>query len=167
MLNNNLYLTFFLDDICCAIGIKHIKEVVVYKPITTIPCSVNFVKGIFDLRNMAIPVIDLHVKFNLPTTILRKETTIIVIDAYLDHSKDSVLLGILADKVEEVVELKSNELEAAPQFGSRISPIFLDGMGKKNDTIDKNKSYISVLNISNLFTKHEIDVINTVREEMN
>ncbi|MBW2661824.1 MAG: purine-binding chemotaxis protein CheW, partial [Deltaproteobacteria bacterium] len=56
------YLTFSLSDEEYGIGILKIKEIIGMMPITTVPQTPEFVKGVINLRGKVIPVIDLRLK---------------------------------------------------------------------------------------------------------
>ncbi len=59
------HLTFALENEEYGIGILKIKEIIGMMPVTSIPCSPDFVKGVISLRGMVIPVIDLRTKFGM------------------------------------------------------------------------------------------------------
>ncbi len=58
------YLTFSLDKEEYGIGILKVREIIGYVPITPIPRTPDYVKGILNLRGQVIPVIDLRLRFN-------------------------------------------------------------------------------------------------------
>jgi purine-binding chemotaxis protein CheW len=57
------YLTFSLADEEYGVGILKIKEIIGMMPITTVPQTPEFVKGVINLRGKVIPVIDLRLRF--------------------------------------------------------------------------------------------------------
>ena len=57
------YLTFSLDQEEYGIGILKIKEIIGMMPITSVPQTPAFVKGVINLRGKVIPVIDLRLRF--------------------------------------------------------------------------------------------------------
>ncbi len=56
------YLTFTLADEEYGIGILKIKEIIGMIPITTVPQTPEFVKGVINLRGKVIPVMDLRLR---------------------------------------------------------------------------------------------------------
>ncbi|MCP3888981.1 MAG: chemotaxis protein CheW, partial [Desulfobulbaceae bacterium] len=52
------YLTFNMDNEEYGIGILKIKEINGMMPITTVPQTPAFVKGVINLRGKVIPVVD-------------------------------------------------------------------------------------------------------------
>ena len=59
------YLTFSLENEEYGIGILKIKEIIGMMPVTTIPRTPEFVKGVINLRGKVIPVVDLRLRFKM------------------------------------------------------------------------------------------------------
>ncbi|CAB1068102.1 Positive regulator of CheA protein activity (CheW) [Olavius algarvensis Delta 1 endosymbiont] len=59
------YLTFTLAEEEYGIGILKIKEIIGMLPITSVPQTPDFVKGVINLRGKVIPVMDLRLRFGM------------------------------------------------------------------------------------------------------
>jgi hypothetical protein len=57
------YLTFMLGGEVFAIGILHIKEIIEYGQLTTVPMMPPFIRGVINLRGAVVPVVDLASRF--------------------------------------------------------------------------------------------------------
>jgi chemotaxis signal transduction protein len=79
------YLTFSLADEEYGIGILKIKEIIGMIPVTSVPQTPEFVKGVINLRGKVIPVIDLRLRFRLEAIEYSERTCIIVIEAQASH----------------------------------------------------------------------------------
>jgi CheW-like domain len=75
------YLTFNLAGEEYGIGILKIKEIIGMMPITPVPRTAEFVKGVINLRGKVIPVIDLRLRFGMERVDYSDRTSIIVIEA--------------------------------------------------------------------------------------
>ena len=62
------------------IGILKIKEIIGMMPITTVPQTPDFVKGVINLRGKVIPVIDLRLRFGMTSIEYAERTCIIVVE---------------------------------------------------------------------------------------
>lgn len=62
------YLTFMLSGETYAIGIPRIKEIIQYGQLTEVPRMPNFIRGVINLREAVVPVIDLSARFGKPPT---------------------------------------------------------------------------------------------------
>ena len=142
------YLTFKLDNESFATEITRVKEVLEYTQVTPVPKSPEFMQGIINLRGSVVPVVDLRLQFGMPETEQTVDTCIIIIEINIEGT--STVLGALADSVQEVIDLKTEQLEPAPSFGARIDNDFIQHMGKVDDR------FIMVLDLNKLFSTDQI-----------
>ena len=111
------YLTFSLADEEYGIGILRIREIIGMMPITVVPQTPEFVKGVINLRGKVIPVVDLRLRFDMQESDYTERTCIIVIETQApNHS--SLTMGIVVDSVSEVLNIKNDEIEDTPTFGT-------------------------------------------------
>lgn len=125
--NIGKYLTVVLDNEAYGIAVLKVREIIRMQKITPIPQMPDFVKGVINLRGRVIPVIDLRVKFGLQAGFAER-TCIVVVQVTLPAS--TVQMGLIVDSVEEVVNLAPAEIEATPDFGTRIDTTYILGMAK-------------------------------------
>jgi len=122
------YLTFTLVDEEYGIGILKIKEIIRMMTVTTVPQTPEFVKGVINLRGKVIPVIDLRLKFGMEPMDYTERTCIIVVE--IDGTAGTVQIGIVVDSVSEVLNIKADEIEDTPTFGTRLNTDYILGMAK-------------------------------------
>ncbi|MDR3153349.1 MAG: chemotaxis protein CheW [Deltaproteobacteria bacterium] len=123
------FLTFSLASEEYGIGILKVREIIGMMPIRTVPQTPGFVKGVINLRGKVIPVVDLRLKFNMSETEYTDKTSIIVVDVAAGQDR-CIHIGIVVDYVSEVVNIKADDIEAAPAFGSRLNTEYILGMAK-------------------------------------
>jgi len=122
------YLTFSLEKEEYGIGILKVKEIIGIMPITSVPRTPEFVRGVINLRGKVIPVIDLRLKFGMGEIPYTDRTCIIVVE--IDSDNNTVLIGIVVDAVSEVLNIKEEEVEETPAFGSELNTEYILGMAK-------------------------------------
>lgn len=122
------YLTFVLAGEEYGIGILKVKEIIGIMPITTVPQTPAYMKGVINLRGKVIPIVDLRVKFGMEAMAYTEKTCIIVVEVTSGLQK--VMIGILVDSVSEVLNIKGADIEDAPNFGSRLNTNYILGMAK-------------------------------------
>jgi len=149
----NQFLTFTLDGEQYAIGVARVREVLEHTKITKLPKTAEFMKGLINLRGMGVPVIDLRLKFGMPETPVTKDTSIIVME--VEGLEGSVVVGALADAVQEVVDIEADNIEPAPKFGTRLAAEFIRGVGKRDE------AFIIILDIDKIFNSEDMSVIRT------
>jgi purine-binding chemotaxis protein CheW len=88
---------------------------------------------VINLRGQVIPVVDLRAKFGLATTDVTDETCIIVVE--IAHAGRKSNTGIIVDRVQEVLDITSGQIEEAPHFGTTMQMDFILGMAKVADSV--------------------------------
>jgi purine-binding chemotaxis protein CheW len=145
------YLTFTLADEEYGIGILKVKEIIGMMSITSVPRTPGFVKGVINLRGKVIPVIDLRLKFGMDAIAYTDRTCIIVVE--IDSDDLTIQIGIVVDSVSEVLNIKEEEIEGAPSFGTSLNTEYILGMAK----IDSGVKIL--LDIDQVLSAKEIKVL--------
>jgi len=145
------YLTFKLSDEIFAIDVSKVREILEFTSITKVPQTPEFMRGVINLRGSVVPVIDLRLNFGMECTEQTVNTCIIVVEVNLEN--ELVVLGALADSVQEVVEMEPDKIEPAPHLGTKLNTDFIKGMGK----IDNE--FVMILDIDRVFSSEEIAVV--------
>ncbi len=127
------YLIFTLVEEEYGIGILKIKEIIGMLPITTVPQTPEFVKGVINLRGKVIPVIELHLKFAMESMDYTERTCIIVVE--IETRSGVVLIGVVVDSVSEVLNIKEEDIEDTPAFSANLDTDFILGMAKMGDSV--------------------------------
>ena len=122
------YLTFSLADEEYGIGILKIKEIIGMMPITSVPQTPEFVKGVINLRGKVIPVLDLRSRFGVEPMNYTERTCIIVVE--IAGTAGNVMIGIVVDSVSEVMSIKAEAIEETPTFGTKLNTDYILGMAK-------------------------------------
>ncbi len=122
------YLTFSLAKEEYGIGILKVKEIIGMMPITTVPRTPPFIKGVINLRGKVIPVVDLRLKFGIEEMGYTERTCIIVVE--IASQAGSILTGIVVDSVSEVLNIKGADIEETPNFGAKLDTDYILGMAK-------------------------------------
>ena len=122
------YLTFSLAGEEYGIGILKIKEIIGMMPITSVPQTPDFVKGVINLRGKVIPVIDLRLRFGMEEIDYTERTCIIVVEN--ESPSGMVQIGSVVDAVSEVLNIKGEEIEDTPTFGAKLDTEYILGMAK-------------------------------------
>lgn len=119
-------------------------------PITTVPQTPEYVKGVINLRGKVIPVVELRRKFGMPAQDYTERTCIIVVEIAASHG--STMMGIVVDSVSEVVQIKGEDVEKTPRFGVELDTNFILGMAK----LDGNVKIL--LDIDQVLTTEELSL---------
>ena len=142
------YLTFKLSDEVFALDVAKVREILEITNITKVPQTPDFMRGVINLRGSVVPVIDMRLKFGMSATEQTVNTCIIVVEINMEG--DTVVLGALADSVQEVVEMEPESIESAPHIGTKLNTDFIKGMGKVDER------FVMILDIDRVFSSDEL-----------
>jgi len=142
------YLTFKLGNEVFATDVAKVREVLDLTTITSIPRTPAFMRGVINLRGSVVPVVDLRLCFDMSKTESTRNTCIVVVEVWLDN--EAIVIGALADSVEEVIDLEPQQIQPEPKIGTQIRTDFIKGMGKR-DT-----QFIMILDIDKVFSAEEL-----------
>ena len=121
--------TFELDNETYGINVMQVQEVLREIEVAPVPGAPHYVIGIINLRGNVVSVIDARIRFGLASIERTDMSRIIVIEAHKQ------IIGILVDSVAEVVDLKLNEIEMAPNVGNHESSQYIDGVVSWDDKL--------------------------------
>ncbi len=151
------YLTFNLLEEQYGINVEFILQIIAIPDITPIPKTPQFVKGVINLRGKIIPVIDLRIRFELAEQAYNDRTSIVIIKLKKDHTE--IYIGVIVDKVIEVLDIHQNELEKTPAFGIQLDTDYILCMAKV-----KNK-VVTLLNINKVLSEEELTLLDNKKKK--
>jgi purine-binding chemotaxis protein CheW len=123
------FLTFNLGEELYGVDILRVQEIKGYTAVTKIPNTPSYIKGVLNLRGTIVPIVELRTKFGMPTIEYTMFTVIIVVVV-----KEKVM-GLVVDAVSDVLDIDKKDVQAPPNFGSRINVSFMNGIGKSGDKL--------------------------------
>ena len=146
------YLTFSLAGEEYGVGILKVKEIIGVMPITLVPRTPDFLKGVINLRGKVIPVVDLRKKFGMDSIDTTGRTCIVVME--ITAQGGSIFMGIVVDTVSEVLSIKAAEIEDSRSLGRGLDTDYILGMAKVNGGLK------ILLDIDRIIGSEEIAVLN-------
>ena len=148
------YLTFVLAEQDYGLEILKVREIIGMVAITAVPRTPHYVKGVINLRGKVISVVELRLKFDMPSQRQTDESCIIVVDV------NGVEMGIMVDKVSEVLDIAESDIEDAPSFGVSVNTDFILGIGKTDGKVKM------LLDITKVLTTDQIEGIAEITQSM-
>ena len=125
------YVTFKSGNEYFGLKIQYVNEIIVFQEITEIPESEDYIKGLINLRGKIIPVIDVRIRFKQKPFEYNDRTCIIVINV------KSVVVGLIVEKIAEVVEIKEENILPSPSIGraDKAQNKYVYAIGKVGDSV--------------------------------
>lgn len=122
------YLIFRLGNERYGLGILDVREIIGLMNIHELPNMPSFFRGVINLRDKVIPVMDMRSKFGMEQAQYDERTCIIVVE--VSGKTGSQLMGVIVDGVNEVANIREEEVENAPSFGGDFDTQCILGMAK-------------------------------------
>lgn len=142
------YLTFNLDKEVFAVDVAHVREIQEASVITKVPRTPEFMRGVINVRGSVVPVIDMRLKLGMSSAKDTIDTCIIIMEIGLDD--EIIVIGALADSVQEVFELPPDQIEPVPKIGTHLNTKFIKGIGKQDE------KFVIVLDFEKILSTDEI-----------
>jgi purine-binding chemotaxis protein CheW len=145
------FLTFKLEEELFALDIGKVREVLDFTSITKVPRTPDYMRGVINLRGSVVPVVDLRLKFGMEQAQQTVNTCVIIVEVQMDG--ETVVMGAMADAVQEVLDLEPDQIEPPPRIGTKLNTDFIRGMGKHAE------QFIMILDIDKVFTMDELGLL--------
>lgn len=142
------WVTFQLEKEVYGVNVMQVQEVLRYTEIAPVPGAPDYVLGIINLRGNVVTIIDTRMRFGLSPAEITDNTCIIIIEV------DKQVVGILVDRVSEVVDLYQHEIDPAPNVGIDANSKFIKGVCYRNDCL------MILIDLEKLLTDDEWQEIN-------
>jgi len=145
------FVTLGIDREVFGVPVSAVLEILEMRPMFRLPEAPPYLAGLIDVRGRGVPAIDLRVKLGLPAVAASENTRILVLEAMIGERP--VVLGLIADRVIEVISLNLEEVEPTPEIGLRWRSDYISGIGRRND------GFVIIFNLPNLFSQEEAMLI--------
>ncbi|HEX5060288.1 MAG TPA: chemotaxis protein CheW [Kofleriaceae bacterium] len=126
------HLSFFIGAEQYGLGILEAREILQYPAVTAVPSRSRAIRGVINLRGTAVPVVDLAAVFGHGVQPITSRTCVVVV-ASQSPNGESTLIGLVVERVHQVFELRSENIERVPELGMRSRAKFFRGLNRTND----------------------------------
>ncbi len=138
------FTTFYVNDILIGVDILQVQEINKQVLITEVPHAERCVRGVVNLRGEVITVVDLRIILGLEPATIGTDTRIVVL------SVDGEKIGLLADKVADVVDTTWSNISATPANVKGVDERFFKGVCRLE------KELLVILNVEEVFSGETI-----------
>jgi purine-binding chemotaxis protein CheW len=143
------YLTFSLAGEEYGVEILRVQEIKGWTPVTRIPNTPEYVRGVLNLRGTIVPIIDLRMRFNLEQVEYTPTTVVIVLSIVIGSTRRT--LGVVVDGVSDVVQVARDDVKPTPDFGTSVDTDFIRGLATAGEAM------VMLLDVDRLLTADELD----------
>nr|WP_298104905.1 chemotaxis protein CheW [uncultured Shinella sp.] len=147
------YVTFSLDNEVFAVPVSVVREILDHEDAFRIPHGPDYLLGLRDVRGQGVPVIDLRLRLGMTRTEKTPHTRALVLDVPVGDK--TLTLGLVADRVYEVIPFRNDEIEGAPDIGVRWSSDYIAGV------VRRNGGFVVIVDLARLFSGAEVAMMGT------
>ncbi len=108
------------------VNVERVQSIEKVMPITRVPRTLPFIKGVMNLRGVVTPVIDLRERFGFAATELTDEARITVVQVA------DMTVGMIVDAVTDVAVIQEEAIEPPPAIVGGIQAVYLSGIARLN-----------------------------------
>ncbi len=126
------------------IEITKVQEIILMGEITRVPQTPPYIKGLINLRSTVIPIVDLRLRFGLPSQDPTDDTRIMVVNV------GGKTIGIIVDAVSEVLRVSQDQIAPPPATVSGLGRDYLTGLVKLENRL------LILLHIDRLFSEEDV-----------
>ena len=147
-------ITFILGEEKYGLNILKVRELISFpEGLTRIPGMPDYIIGMFNLRGLVIPVMDLRAKFNMSGEERHEFSVIIIVEV------DNKSIGITVDSVSDVIFVKEEDIQETTELAVNVDTKFIKGVAKTKDEM------VILLDIDFLLSKEEFDTLLAEKSE--
>src|SRR5690606_25578234 len=106
------------------VDVDKVKTIERMLPITRVPKTPPFVKGVINLRGVVTPVLDLRSRFGLEVKDYSEQTRIIIVGV------EEMEVGLIVDSADDVMDIDGDAIKEPPEIVGGIKAKYLDGIAK-------------------------------------
>ncbi len=147
------FLTFILADEEYALDILRVQEIRGWMPVTRIPGTPGYMKGVLNLRGEIIPIIDLRERFGFERRDYGKTTVVVVV--WIKSAERQRSMGLVVDAVADTYNISNDDTAPAPMMGEGLDPKFIEALA----TVDEKM--VILLDIDYLLNSEALACVQT------
>ena len=141
-------ITFILGEEKYGLDILKVRELISFpEGLTRIPGMPDYIIGMFNLRGLVIPVMDLREKFKMSSEEVHEFSVIIIVEV------DNKNIGLTVDSVSDVIFVKEENIQETTDLAVNVDTNFIKGVAKTKDEM------VILLDIDFLLSKEEFDTL--------
>ncbi len=126
------FLSFKLGDEEYAVDILSVQEIRSWEPVSPIPNTHQYEKGVVNLRGAIVPIMDLRERFGIGHLEYTPITVVVVLQTTAESGQNRIM-GVVVDSVSDVVDVDEDDIQRAPEFGNKVSTEFITGLASVDD----------------------------------
>lgn len=147
----NQYVTFLIARETYGVEVLRVQEIIGMTGITHVPNSMEFMKGVINLRGTVVPVVDMRLRFGMEEKDYDNFTVILIVEV------KGYMVGMIVDSVADVVDIPIKNIQDTPHFSANIRTDYIKGIGRIDEDL------VIVLNVDKILSSEELEKMELVK----
>lgn len=147
-------IVFRIEDEEYVLPIDNVGSIEKVESITRVPRTVDFVKGVINLRGVITPVIDLKQRFKQTPIEITEQSRIIIVHI------DDIVVGFLVDEANNVIDVNASLIEETPEVIESQNMEYISGV------INLNNRLLVMLDIEKILEEQTFTEIKKMEESL-
>jgi purine-binding chemotaxis protein CheW len=135
------------------VEVDKVRTIERMQPITRVPKTLPFIKGVINLRGIVVPIIDLRERFGMPQRDYTDNTRIIIVAA------NDLEVGLIVDSANDVIDVDSDSINDPPEIVGGIRAKYLRGVARVSED-----RLLVLLSLNEVLSKNEIIQLENMEE---
>jgi purine-binding chemotaxis protein CheW len=144
------FISFAIGNDQYGVDIMSVREIKGWSDVTHLPRQPEYIRGVLNLRGVMVPIVDLRCRFGQGKTDADPMHIVIIV------SVDNRLVGLLADRVLDIVSVEIAKIQSVPQIAKAARVTFLAGLVTIDDFM------IALIDLNNLLAKQSEEETPTI-----
>ncbi|WP_226037136.1 chemotaxis protein CheW [Aquibacillus saliphilus] len=146
-------IVFQLKNNQYGVNIQQVRSIERLQNVTEVPQTVDFIKGVINLRGEITPIIDLKERLHIGETEYTDDTRVLIINI------NTIQVGLIVDAATDVIDIDSSIIDAPPEMIGGVTEDYITGVAKLEDKL------LILLNLECVLNMDEIKKIEEVVED--
>ncbi len=134
------FISFAIGNDQYGVDIMSVREIKGWSEVTHLPRQPEYIRGVLNLRGVMVPIIDLRCRFGQGKTDAGPMHVVIIV------SVDNRLVGLLADRVLDIVTVEVANIQPVPQLARTSRVAFLA------ELVTLESTMIALIDLANLIS---------------
>ncbi|WP_428909628.1 chemotaxis protein CheW [Niallia sp. Krafla_26] len=119
-----MYIIFKLNNQFFGVEVNQVISIERLQPLTEVPGTAHFIKGIMPLRGEITPILDLKERLSMKKTTTTDENRILIINL------EDIQIGLIVDEATGVIDIDSTSIEPPFEMISGVDNRYIKGIAK-------------------------------------
>lgn len=124
VLTDRKVIVFQLGEEEYAVDVKQVGSIERVLPITRVPKTPSYVKGVINLRGVVTPIIDLRLRFGMGEGEIGEASRILIVNV------DQMDVGLIVDAANDVIDIPLEKIESAGEVIDSANIDYIEGVAK-------------------------------------